>query len=201
MYGHPSKFGSKDICKLFKASKSDEAQAGARHVVPVAAHHDNFDMWDSKYQPRWNSMATAGKDMCGMWQKATVANGLHFGVASHVARSFRWLQTSHGADKAGPLAGVPYDGQDPAFTDLYGVPWNGRDLGYEGPHDVGPPAFEKNFLDRMLDLIDRYHSDLYYTDGGPPFKTAGYTIVSHFVPWPRTMAKRIWSAAARCTRR
>jgi alpha-L-fucosidase len=188
-YGHPSKFGYKDICKLFKAPKFDQdqadrlvklyKQAGARYVVPVAAHHDNFDMWDSKYQPRWNSMATAGKDVCGMWQKATVSNGLHFGVASHVARTFRWLQTSHGADKTGPLAGVPYDGQDPAFADLYGVPWNSTDPGYEGPGDVGPPAFEKNFVDRMLDLIDKYHPDLYYTDGGPPFKTAGYTIVSH----------------------
>ena len=188
-YGHPSKFGYKDLCKLFKAPKFDQAQAdrlvklykqaGARYVVPVAAHHDNFDMWDSKYQPRWNSMATAGKDVCGMWQKATVSNGLHFGVASHVARSFRWLQTSHGADKTGPLAGVPYDGQDPRFADLYGVPWNSTDPGYEGPQDVGPPEFEKNFVDRMLDLIDRYHPDLYYTDGGPPFKTAGYTIVSH----------------------
>jgi alpha-L-fucosidase len=188
-YGHPSKFGYKDLCKLFKAPKFDQAQAdrlvklykqaGARYVVPVASHHDNFDMWDSKFQPRWNSMTTAGKDVCGMWQKATVANGLHFGVASHVARSFRWLQTSHGADKTGPLAGVPYDGQDPAYQDLYGVPWNSSDPGYEGPGDVGPPAFEKNFQDRMLDLIDRYHPDLYYTDGGPPFKTAGYNIVSH----------------------
>ncbi|MEI7903240.1 MAG: alpha-L-fucosidase, partial [bacterium] len=67
-YGHPSKFGYKDICKLFKASKFDQAQAdrlvklykqaGARYVVPVASHYDNFAMWDSKYQPRWNSMAT-----------------------------------------------------------------------------------------------------------------------------------------------
>jgi len=188
-YGHPSKFGYKDLCKLFKASKFDQVQAdrlvklykaaGAHYVVPVAAHHDNFDMWDSKFQPRWNSMATAGKDVVGMWRKAVDKHGLHLGVASHVARSFRWLQTSHGADKTGPLAGVPYDGQDPKFADLYGVPWKSRDPGYEGPQDVGPPEFEKNFQDRMLDLIDRYHPDLYYTDGGPPFKTAGYTIVSH----------------------
>jgi len=188
-YGHPSKFGYKDLCKLFKAPKFDQAQAdryvklykqaGARYVVPVAAHHDNFDMWDSKYQPRWNSVATAGKDVVGMWQKATVANGLHFGVASHVARTFRWLQTAHGADKTGPLAGVPYDGQDPKFADLYGVPWNNSEPGYEGPQDVGPPAFEKNFEDRMKDLIDKYHPDLYYTDGGPPFKQAGYNVVAH----------------------
>lgn len=188
-YGHPSKFGYKDICKLFKAPRFDQAQAdrlvklykqaGACYVVPVAAHHDNFDMWDSKYQPRWNSVATAGKDVVGMWEKATVEKGLHLGVASHVARTYRWLQTSHGADKTGPLAGVAYDGQDPAYADLYGVPWKSTDPGYEGPQDVGPPEFEKNFEDRMLDLIDKYHPDLYYTDGGPPFKTAGYNIVAH----------------------
>ncbi|MEI6809057.1 MAG: alpha-L-fucosidase, partial [bacterium] len=79
----------------------------------------------------------------------------------------------------GPLAGVAYDGQDPAFADLYGVAWNSTDYGYEGPQDVGPPEFEKNFQDRMFDLIDKYHPDLYYTDGGPPFKTAGYNIVAH----------------------
>ena len=188
-YGHPSKFGYKDICRLFKAPKFDQAQAdrltelykqaGARYVVPVASHHDNFDMWDSKYHPRWNSVATAGKDVVGMWQKAAAKHGLHLGVASHVARTYRWLQPSHGSDKTGPLAGVPYDGQDPNYADLYGVPWDNDGYGYEGPNDVGPPAFEKNFQDRMFDLIDKYHPDLYYTDGGPPFKTAGYNIVAH----------------------
>ena len=59
------------------------------------------------------------------------------------------------------------------------MPWNNSDPGYEGPQDVGPPAFEKNFEDRMKDLIDRYHPDLYYTDGGPPFKQAGYNVVAH----------------------
>ncbi len=188
-YGHPSKVGYKDICKLFTAPKFDQAQAdrlvalykqaGARYVVPVASHHDNFDMWDSKFQPRWNSMATAGKDVVGMWQKAAAKHGLRLGVASHVARTFRWFQTSHGADKTGPLAGVPYDGQDPQFADLYGVPWNSTDPGYEGTQDVGPPGFEKHFEQRMLDLIDRYRPDLYYTDGGPPFPHAGYNIVAH----------------------
>ncbi len=124
-------------------------------------------------------MATAGKDVVGMWKKAADKTGLRLGVASHVARTYRWFQTSHGSDRTGPLAGVPYDGQDPQYADLYGVPWPSTDYGYEGPQDVGPPAFEKNFEDRMLNLIDKYHPDLYYTDGGPPFKSAGYRIVAH----------------------
>jgi alpha-L-fucosidase len=193
-YGHPSKFGYKDICKLFTAPKFDQAQAdryvklykqaGARYVVPVAVHHDNFDMWDSKYQPRWNSVVTAGKDVVGMWKKAADKEGLRLGVASHFARTYRWLQPSHGADRSGPMAGVPYDGQDPAYADLYGEKWkdNGSypDFWYEQRSDVGPPGFEKNFEDRLRDLMDKYHPDLYYTDGGIPFKQAGLNVLSHF---------------------
>jgi alpha-L-fucosidase len=193
-YGHPSKFGYKDICKLFTAPKFDQAQAdrlvelykriGARYVVPVAVHHDNFDMWDSKYQPRFNSVATSGKDVVGMWKNATVKHGLHLGVASHVARTYRWLQPSHGADHSGPMAGVPYDGQNPEFADLYGVKWkdNGSfpDFWYEQMSDVGPPEFEKQFENRMKDLMDKYHPDLYYTDGGIPFKQAGLNVLAHF---------------------
>jgi alpha-L-fucosidase len=192
-FGHPSKFGYKDICRLFMAPKFDQAQAdrlvelykkvGARYVVPVAVHHDNFDMWDSKYQPRWNSVVTSGKDVVGMWRKAVDRHGLHLGVASHVARTYRWLQPSHRADGSGPLAGVPYDGQNPEFADLYGVKWKDTgsypDFWYEQRSDVGPPEFERNFEDRMKDLMDKYHPDLYYTDGGIPFKQAGLNVLAH----------------------
>jgi len=192
-YGHQSKFGYKDICKLFKAPKFDQAQAdrlvelykktGARYVVPVAVHHDNFDMWDSKYQPRFNSVVMSGKDIVGMWKKAVDKHGLHLGVASHNARTYRWFQASHGSDRSGPMAGVPYDGQDPEYKDLYGVKWKHSDIypdfWYEQMSDVGPPEFEKNFEDRMLDLIDKYHPDLYYTDGGIPFHHAGLNILAH----------------------
>jgi hypothetical protein len=200
-FGHPSKFGYKDICKLFKAEKFDEAQAdalvklykkaGARYVVPVAVHHDNFDMWDSKYQPRWNAKVTTGKDIIGIWKKAADANGLRFGVASHVARTYRWFLASHQADKTGPLKGVPYDGADPQFSDLYGVPWKtvaptfpgwSGDCAYEVSHDVGPPEWERQFERRMRDLLDRYQPDLYYVDGGIPFHVhpAGLNILAHF---------------------
>jgi len=189
-YGHPSKFGYKDICRLFKAEKFDQSQAerlvqlfkeaGFRYLVSVAAFHDNFDMWNSKYQPRFNSVAVSGKDIIGMWKKATDKYGLKFGVASHVARTYRWLQVSHGSDITGPLAGVPYDGQDPEFKDLYGVKWNDTSYWYEQRSDVGPPEFEQQFENRMKDLLDKYHPDLYYTDGGIPFRQAGLNILAHF---------------------
>jgi alpha-L-fucosidase len=64
-YGHPSKFGFKDICALWKAEKFNTyvlmqqyQQAGAHYFVALAVHHDNFDCWDSKHHA-WNSIKYA----------------------------------------------------------------------------------------------------------------------------------------------
>ena len=184
-FGHPSVFGYKDILKRYNPAHFDAAQAdklvriykgaGAKFFVAMGVHHDNFDMWDSKYQPRWNAKAITGKDIVGLWHDAAVENGLRFGVSSHVARSYRWFQTSHGADAAGK-----FDGQDPAYADLYGTPWKSADPGYEEMPNVGPAAWETRFENRMKDLLHKYHPDLYYTDGGIPFKNAGLNILSDF---------------------
>ena len=149
-FGHPSVFGYKDILKRYHPAHFDAAQAdklvrlyksaGAKFFVAMGVHHDNFDMWDSKYQPRWNVKAITGKDIVGLWHDAAVKNGLRFGVSSHVARSYRWFQTSHGADARGK-----FDGQDPAYADLYGTPWKSADPGYEEMSNVGPAAWETRF--------------------------------------------------------
>ena len=54
-YGHPSKFGFKDIIPLWKAEKWDPdrlmalyKKAGAKYFCMIAEHHDNFDCWNSK---------------------------------------------------------------------------------------------------------------------------------------------------------
>ena len=53
-YGHPSKFGFKDIDNLWKMEKWDTEKliglykrAGAQYFVALAHHHDNFDCFDS----------------------------------------------------------------------------------------------------------------------------------------------------------
>ena len=59
------------------------------------------------------------RDVVGEWQKAAKKYGLRFGVSEHMGASFWWFQVAHGSDKTGPLAGVPYDGADPKYEDLY----------------------------------------------------------------------------------
>ena len=76
-YGHPSKVGYKDLVNNWKAAKWDPdhlmglyKKAGAKYFVSMGVHHDNFDLWDSKYT-RWNAVNMGPKrDIVGTWQKA-----------------------------------------------------------------------------------------------------------------------------------
>jgi len=40
-------------------------------------------------------------------------------VSEHLAYSYLWWTVSHASDATGPMAGVPYDGADPQYADLY----------------------------------------------------------------------------------
>jgi alpha-L-fucosidase len=116
-YGHPSKFGFKEIDNLWKAEKWQPEEliqlyvkAGAKYFVGLANHHDNFDCYDSKYH-EWNSVHIGPKkDIVGIWAQTARKHGLRFGITNHSAHAWHWFQTAYGYDPEGPLAGVPYDG-------------------------------------------------------------------------------------------
>ncbi len=173
-YGHPSKFGYKDLIPMWKAEKFDPdrlvklfKQAGAKYFTPCAIHHDNFDLWDSKHN-KWNSVNMGPKmDITGMWREAALKHGLRFGVTTHLARTYSWFNVNKGADKSGPYAGVPYDGNDPAYRDYYLEPHDDTDL----RHPKNPSeSWRKTWTLRLKDLLDNYHPDHLYFDGAVPFQ-------------------------------
>jgi alpha-L-fucosidase len=177
-YGHPSVFGYKDIIPLWKAEKWDPQRlmalykkAGAKYFVSMGTHHDNFFLWNSKLH-RWNSVNMGPKrDVVGEWQKAALKEGLRFGVSEHLAASFTWLQTSHGADREGPKAGVPYDGADPKNQDFYHFAAGPGDS-FDDTNKVwysSNPRWQQQWYDEIKELVDNYHPDLLYSDGGMPF--------------------------------
>lgn len=116
-YGHPSEFGYKDMLPLWKAEKWDPEKlmalykrAGARYVLGQGMHHDNVDLWDSKYQP-WNAVKIGPhRDILGGWCGAARKQGIRFGIAFHGDYSLWWYQPAFLADLDGPKKGVPYDG-------------------------------------------------------------------------------------------
>jgi alpha-L-fucosidase len=200
-YGHPSKFGFMELDHLWKAENWDPeklmtlyVRAGAKYFVALANHHDNFDAYDSKYQP-WNSVNVGPKkDIVGTWAKVARAHGLRFGVSNHSSHAWHWFQPAYGHDVEGPLAGVPYDaatltkadgkgkwwdGLDP--QDLYGglrIPmpadlktakdaeaWHGKNDGHW--FESVPPGdngYAEKWFLRCQDLVDKYQPDLLYFD-------------------------------------
>jgi alpha-L-fucosidase len=184
-YGTPSKFGYKDIIPLWKAEKWDPEKlmalykkAGAKYFVSMASHHDNFFLWDSKIH-KWNSVNMGPhKDVVGLWQKAAKKEGLKFGVSEHLAASFNWYQPSHGADKTGPYAGIPYDGKNPKYTDLYHVA--NPDSADMKKWITDNKDWQKEWLTDVNELVDLYHPDLLYSDSPLPFGDVGRTMLAHF---------------------
>jgi alpha-L-fucosidase len=187
-YGHPSKFGFKDVIPTWKGDKFDPdhlvglyKKAGAKYFVSMGVHHDNFDLWNSKHT-RWNAVNMGPhKDVVGMFRQAALREGLKFGVSEHLWISYKWFAVSHGSDQTGPLAGVAYDGQDPANADLYHDAACARFAKGElqwGPDGI-PDSWRQHWLLRIQDLVDQYQPDLLYTDGALPFEEYGLRLVSH----------------------
>jgi alpha-L-fucosidase len=183
-YGHPSTFGYKDIIPLWKAERwNPEAlmklykKVGAKYFVSMGTHHDNFFLWNSKIH-RWNAVQMGPKkDVVGLWQRAAKKEGLRFGVSEHLAASYTWFQTAHSADKTGPYAGIPYDGNDPQYQDLYHAKADSADIGWTTKN----PVWQKEWLASITELVDMYKPDLLYSDCGLPFgNTVGRSMIAHF---------------------
>ncbi|MEM9418961.1 MAG: alpha-L-fucosidase [Planctomycetota bacterium] len=183
-YGHPSEFGYKDIIPLWTCENFDAQAlvrkykaAGAKYFVSMGVHHDNFDLWNSNHH-RWNAVNFGPKrDIVGEFRDATRGEGLRFGVTEHLERAYSWMNTNKNADPDGPMAGVPYDGHDPDYRDLYFPPHD--DMNRQYPRN--PPAWwTQQWLDRINDLVDQYDPDLLYTDGAIPFGEVGRSMLAHF---------------------
>lgn len=184
-YGHPSKFGYKDTIEQWHAEKFDAdhllglyKKAGAKYFMTMGAHHDNFDLWNSKHN-KWNAVNMGPKkDIVGLFRDATRKHGLRFGISDHLWISPKWFSVSKGSDKEGPLSGVAYDGADPAYADLYGdskdiylkLPWTEEGLSEE---------WKKHWSERINDLIDNYAPDLLYCDGHLPFQQYGLDMLAN----------------------
>ena len=177
-YGHPSKFGYKDICALWKAENFDPDalmkkyyRAGARYLMTQGTHHDHFFNYNSAIN-RMNSVNVGPhKDILALWKAAAKKYGLPFGISEHLGASFSWWRVNKGCDKFGPYAGVPYDGNDPAWQDFYHA---NREHNTDNPMDSSPwytpnKAFHAYWLRCITEMIERFQPEVLYTDGVLPF--------------------------------
>jgi alpha-L-fucosidase len=177
-FGHPSVYGYKDICHNWVIDQWNPeelmelyVEMGAKYFMAMGVHHDNFDCYDSKYQP-WNSVNVGPKvDIVGTWEKVARKHGMLFGIGFHNTPARTWGQfmtVRYTSDKTGPKQGVPYDALLTA-ADGKGTWWEGMNpVDLYGPvHDKNDPLlspFANQFMWRIDDAITKYHPDLIYFD-------------------------------------
>jgi alpha-L-fucosidase len=139
---------------MFKGSKFDAnawaemfKQAGAKFAGPVAIHHDNFAMWNSKVT-KWNSVNMGPhKDIVGELEKAIKSRGMYFMTSFH--HSFTWDYYVPAFD---------YDARDTAYAGLYTM-----------PHKKGDPPSEeflKIWLEKINEVVTTYQPSLIWFDMG-----------------------------------
>lgn len=178
-FGHPSEYGYKELCRDWKTDLWDPEELmllyikmGARYFLALGNHHDNFDCWDSKYQP-WNAVNIGPhQDIIGIWEKVARKHGMPFGIGFHSTPARTWGQfmpVRYASDKHGDKAGIPYDAML-TKADGTGKWWEGMDpqdlygpIHHDGRKSLETP-FANQFMWRVDDAIRKYQPDMIYFD-------------------------------------
>ncbi len=185
-FGHPSEYGYKELCRDWKTDRwnPDELmqlyrKMGARYFLAMGNHHDNFDCWDSKYQP-WNAVNVGPhQDIVGIWAETARRYDMPFGIGFHNTPARTWGQfmtVRYTSDKEGDKKGVPYDAML-TLEDGYQPNADGTEKWWKGldPQDLYGPVhhngrnsldspFANQFMWRVDDAIRRYQPDMIYFD-------------------------------------
>ena len=162
-YGKHSEFGYKDFIPMFKAEKFDPdkwadlfARAGARYVVPVAEHHDGFQMYRSEIS-HWNAFEMGPKrDVLGELTLSCREKGIETGASSH--RVEHWFFMGHGKEFESDVK-EPMSRGDfywPAMPEQ-----NHQDIFSE---PVPTEEYLQDWLVRTCEIVDRYQPRVLYFD-------------------------------------
>ena len=163
-YGPQKEFGYKKFIPMFKAEKFDPkawaklfAETGARYVVPVAEHHDGFQMYKSEIS-HWNAAEMGPKrDVLGELCESCGEQGLVMGASSH--RVEHWFFMGHGRE-------FDSDIHEPLERgDLYWPSWPDSGDFHDLYSEPTPTAeYLEDWLVRTCELVDSYRPRVLYFD-------------------------------------
>lgn len=162
-YGEQKDFGYKDFIPMFRAEKFDPQvwaelfrRAGAKYVVPVAEHHDGFQMYQSEIS-KWNAAEMGPKrDVLGELSREINKKGMVNGASTH--RIEHWFFMGHGKEFESDITDAEQEG------DFY---WPA--MPERNHHDLfSEPTPSREFLEdwmiRTCELIDRFRIKVLYFD-------------------------------------
>jgi len=162
-YGEHKEFGYKDFIPLFKAENFDAKEwanlfkeAGAQYVIPVAEHHDGFQMYKSEIS-KWNTFEMGPKrDVLGELSSAFLEEGIMNGASSH--RVEHWFFMGHGKEFESDITDKEVEG------DFY---WPAMEE--KNHHDLySEPTPSKEYLEdwlvRTCEIVDTFKPKIVYFD-------------------------------------
>ena len=162
-YGPHNEFGYKDFIPMFKAEKfSADAwadlfqKAGAKYVVPVAEHHDGFQMYQSDIS-HWNAAEMGPcRNVLGELKEAVEKRGMTLGASTH--RVEHWFFMGHGKEFDSDVKEPMQRGDFywPAMPEA-----NHHDL-YSEPTPT--QEYLEDWLCRCCEIVDKYRPKLVYFD-------------------------------------
>ncbi|MDE3742141.1 alpha-L-fucosidase [Maribacter polysaccharolyticus] len=158
-YGPLDEFGYEKLIPLFKGENWDPdalvafvKDNGARFIMPVATHHDNFDMYDSSHP--WNSVDMGPhRDVLGEWKAAARKYGLKFGVSTHLYWSPGWWRPARKYQKEGTLE------------------WKLFNMDYDSKNYASQDSWNEHWYARCWEIIEKYDPDMFNNDA--PFPKIG----------------------------
>ena len=162
-YGNHKDFGYKDFIPMFKASKFNAAEwvelfksAGAQYVMPVAEHHDGFQMYDSELS-EWNAVKMGPKrDVLGELFEEFEKNGLVSCASSH--RVEHWFFMGHGKE-------FDSDIKEPMKRGDFYWPAMQESDHMDSYSEPTPTAeYLEDWLCRCCELVDKYRPKIIYFD-------------------------------------
>jgi len=162
-YGPQEKFGYKDFIPMFKGERFDAGEwvslikeSGAKFFMPVAEHHDGFQMYESALS-KWNAKQMGPmRDVVGELKEAADDAGLVFALSNHRAEHCWFFR--HGLE-------IPSDVADPANEDFYGPQEMNCDIETLDIYDNPPPKPHcEDWLARAAELVDKYRPRVIWFD-------------------------------------
>lgn len=188
-YGKHAGFGYKDFIPMFRAEKFDPdawaelfEQAGAKYVVPVAEHHDGFQMYRSEIS-HWNAFEMGPhRDVLGELSESCAKRGLTTGASSH--RVEHWFFMGHGRE-------FDSDIHEPLVRgDLYWPAMPMPESEFHNLYTKPEPTQEymEDWLVRTCEIIDRYRPKILYFDW--------WIQHSGVKPWLKKLAAYYYNRAA-----
>ncbi len=163
-YGPHKDFGYKDFIPLFTAENFDPGHwaetfknAGAKYVVPVAEHHDGFQMYESILSHYNAAEMGPCRDVIGQLKEAVEEQGMMFCTSTHRAEHHWFMGNGRDFDSdiKEPLQCGdfywPSIQEQPDHQDLFAKP---------NPSE----EFLIDWVCRTCEIIDRYQPRILYFD-------------------------------------